>query len=77
MRTRPTDQLAIVWRMHTARRNWSSPCRYPSDGLVSAGKEGRHEASTISEEQIITILKEAEGIPTTVCRDSVRGRQRY
>ena len=24
-----------------------SPCRYPTDELVSAGKEGRHETSTV------------------------------
>jgi hypothetical protein len=35
-----------------ARRNFHpgvglSPCRYPRDELVSAGKEGRHEARTV------------------------------
>ena len=47
-----------------------SPCRYRIDELVSARKEGRHVTSTVSEEQIIAVLKEAEAGAkvTELCR---------
>lgn len=43
-----------------AERIGLSPCGYPTDELVSAGKEGMKRAR-FSEEQIIEVLKEAEG----------------
>jgi len=47
-----------------------SPCWYPTDRLVSAGRKAGMKGARFSEEQIIAILKEAEGggKVTEICR---------